>query len=270
MSMESWMAIILVVVILGAVVGFILYLKSSSGKTPSKAIPPKNQTAKSRNATSASPQSESANIPLPSLPANKTIKTNDTYCIPQNTSYVWVGNGNFSTGTYYAWSTNGTGFGTGPLNLSEANYNGLYYGNPWRGYYGNFAATTYSQAHPILPGILSSNFVVVEPYLNFQITSPGNKNIYVEILYNGKPLFVNYYNTTSAPNANTLGTFAFASINLTGVICKSVTLRIVSNVSQTSSSQQNQFIAVGNFFMSKYPYYTYGVTVNGNVLSEDI
>ncbi len=267
--MESWMAIILVVVILGAVVGITLYLKSASGKAPNKAILPKNETVKSRNA-SASPQSGSANIPLPSLPANKTEKTNNTYCIPKNTSYVWVGNGNFSTGTYYGWNTNGTGFGTGPLNLSNANYNGLYYGNPWRGYYGNFAATTYSQSHPILPGSISSNFVVVEPYLNFQITSPGSRDLYVEILYNGNPLIVNHYNTTSAPGANTLGTFTFASINLTGMICKSVTLRIVSNVSQTSSSQQNQFIAVGNFFMSSSPYYTYGVTVNGNVLGEGV
>ncbi len=262
------MALVLVALVIVAVVGVTLYLRSSHTNKNKPVQQQADNATKKQNLTSQNQQSPPANIPIPSLPVSKSnaVSGNASYCRPKNATSIWVGNGNFSTGTYYAWYLQGSGFGVAPLNLSQANLEGLYYGNPWAGYYGNYAATTYSQLRPMSPGSISSAFVVVEPYLNFQITSPPSRNLYVEILYSGNPVIVNHYDTLTVPGANTLGEFSFASINMTSFMCKSVTLRIVSNVTYTSSSQQSQFIAVGNFFQSIYPYYTYGVTVNGNVL----
>ena len=265
MEMEGIPRIALLVLIVVVVAAAILYLNAGSKPSKPKAGNATQNRSASGGSSNLSPPSTQLPLPSPPPKANQTSHNLSTYCVPSN-DFVWVGNGNFSTGTYFAWQTTGSGFGSAPLNLSWANYNGVYYQHPWNGYFGNFAATTYSQGRQMTPGTLSSSFVVVEPYLNFQITSPPSSQLYVEILLNNNPVVVNHYDTLQVPNANTLGSFSFASINMTGLLCKSVTVSVVSDVLEVTSSNQNQFIAVGNFFQGRIPYQTPGVIVNGNTL----
>ncbi|MGC8676538.1 MAG: hypothetical protein ACP5T3_03450 [Candidatus Micrarchaeia archaeon] len=175
---------------------------------------------------------------------------------------VAIPNGNFSTGTYADWNITGYGFSSEPLNLTNANKNGGYYGAPWSNYGNNtFAATTFQKGLAVQPGNLTSKpFLVTEPFLNFKIVSSQNNDIYVEILHNGKPAIVAHYNTYAAPgNPNPQTTFENASIPLSTLLCQNVSIRVVFVATGLSTTQ---YIAVTGFYLSKTPTYTPGIVVN--------
>lgn len=242
---NSAIVVVIVILALVAVFAYFAFLKGS----PQQSAPP---AGKSQN--SSAPPTQNSSYPAQNAASqggNNYSTAKSPNCL-SNMSYVWVGN--FSTGSYFGWNTTGSGFGATPLNITFANQNGIYYGSPWSNYnhYGSeYFATTYSQSRPIRPGILSSSFVVVEPYLNFQIISPANPQIYMEISYNGKPEVIEHYNTSSM--GYNMSTFDGESINMSSLLCKSVTLSIVANVSAVTSSDQNQFVAVANFYQSPTP-----------------
>ena len=83
----------------------------------------------------------------------------------------------------------------------------------------------------------------------------------MEILADGKPVIVNYYDTLQ--NGYTPGEFAYASIDVANLMCQDVAVRVVSNAGPLSG--QNVFIAVGNFYQSDGPYQTPGILVNSTV-----
>lgn len=207
----------------------------------------------------------------PTLPTTSTIPTStSTTTIPNycesNRSSVLIYNGNFSTGTFTGWTTSGSGFGNGPLNLTYANTYYDYYQKPWSNYGGTYAATTFTRVNtqtvnPLLPGTISTNFVVVEPYLNFQIYSPKNKSLYVRIVSsNGESSIVAHYNSLNA--TNTVSAFVTAGLNMSALMCQAVTLSVVSNVTEAISSSESQFMAVGNFYQSQSSAETRGILVN--------
>jgi hypothetical protein len=175
-------------------------------------------------------------------------------------------NGDFSTGTYSGWRLNGSGFGKLPLNITAANQNGAYYRNQWSNYNGQYFATTYSQMHNYAPGTVYTSFVVVEPYLNFQIISAPNPDLYVEILQNSKPVIIVHYNTPNATNG-LMNQFASASINVTSLMCKTIQVSVVSNVYEATAAQQSQFIAVGNFQQSQSQSQTSGIVSSSEILN---
>lgn len=49
---------------------------------------------------------------------------------PPKIIYNYIINGNLATGTYTGWNATGEGFGSAPLNLTSANNNMCYYGQP--------------------------------------------------------------------------------------------------------------------------------------------
>ncbi len=182
---------------------------------------------------------------------NTTQNTTLADCI-SNAATVQVPEGSFNGGTYAGWNLTGNGFGNVPANITAYNNKSEYYNSPWAGYNGQFFATTYQGGFVISPGNLtSSTFQVTEPYLNFQIISPQNNQLYVEILSNGIPVIrkgFDTYGTSGAPSS----TFENETIPLTTLLCKNINIRVVSGVTYTPATKYD-IIAVGDFYLSKTP-----------------
>ncbi len=246
----SLIVTILILIIVIAVAAFlIVHFSSTQNQTTTSTA----QTTINNALTSYTTESTTSTISTISL------STVNPSCSPKNTTSVPLYNGNFTIG-YYGWTAYGSGFSNSPLNLSQANSNGNYSGYQWSGASSDYAATTYKQKTSQTPGNLSTNFVVVEPYLNFQVYSPKTNFLYVEIipLYSGTNI-VKYYNTLNGSGTNRVDTFADASINVSSLMCQTVTLRIVSKVGQLNP---NLFIAVPRFYQSQSSYQTPGIAAN--------
>jgi hypothetical protein len=187
-------------------------------------------------------------------------------CIsPSSTQPIY--NGYFATGNYAGWNASGTGFGTGPFNLTAANKNGAYYSAKWSGYNGTYIATTYLGGTFVSVGnITSQQFKVTEPYINFKIISVQSNYLYVELLENGRPLLINHYNTYAAPNnPNPQSTFVNASIPVVSLLCKNVSIRVVARLVGTDVNKYS-YIAVGGFYLSKKQVQTPGILVNTTIV----
>ena len=155
-----------------------------------------------------------------------------------NLPAVPVPNGNFSTGTFADWNVSGPGFGTAPLNLTQANKNAGYYSAPWSNFGNNtFAATTFEKGLAVQPGNITS----------------------APILHDGKPAIVVHYNTYAASSSNAQSTFQNASIPLATLLCKNVSIKVVAIATGISTTN---FVAVTGFQLSKTPRATPGIVVN--------
>ncbi len=194
-----------------------------------------------------------------------TVYNTGGYDCISNYSTVEIFNGDFGFGTYEGWNTTGPGFGSAPLNITYADNHSGYYSAPWSNYEGGYFATTYHGGLALQPGnITSMPFLVTEPYLNFKIISPANNQIYVQLLEDGKPIDTIRYNTLGGQGINSSSEFANASIPLIGVLCKNVSIRVVSGVVGTISTEY-EIVAVGDFRLSKTPLQTAGIIVNQTV-----
>jgi hypothetical protein len=166
--------------------------------------------------------------------------------------YEQVFNGGFSNGKYTGWTVNGPGFGTAPLNITyseTANVN-CYLSAPWSNYNGTYFATTFNCGLTNAPGnITSSLFYATQPFLNFQVISPADRSLYLEVLYNQTPYITAWYNTYNiSASGNSPSTFQNASIPLINVLNKPIQIKVVAGTLATQ-----RFIAVGNFRVSNKP-----------------
>ncbi|MGC8651737.1 MAG: hypothetical protein ACP5UH_00585 [Candidatus Micrarchaeia archaeon] len=191
------------------------------------------------------------------------VKLNTT-TVPPAKLYNYVYNGAFSSGKYTGWNVSGAGFGSAPLNITNADAHGCYLGEPWANYNGTFFATTYNCGLSNAPGNLTSSPFIAnasKPFLNFKIISPASALLYVEILENGTPAIVAHYNTFNVPaQENATSTFQNASIPLTPVIGKVVKIRVVSQLLGVQ-----RYMAVGDFNVASKPVSTPGILVNMSI-----
>jgi len=197
-----------------------------------------------------------------------TVNPNLTSCL-SNEPTVLIQNGDFSTGTYSGWNVTGIGFGKVPSNITYDNDNLVYFSSPWSGYAGTFFATNFDGGTQVAGGNLTSNtFQVTEPYLNLQLISPQNENLYIAILRNGTPAIITYFNSYKVPgnSANATSTFVNASISLLPVLCDNVQIKVVAGTSLSSTGASNlNYMAVTNFYLSKKPISSPGVIVNQTI-----
>ncbi len=189
-----------------------------------------------------------------SAPATSTTTTAPAFIVFND-----IYNGEFSTGTYLGWNVSGEGFGSAPLNITNATERLCYLGAPWRGYNGSFFATTFTCGTSVAIGNLTSSYFYANmPYLNFKIISPQDEGLYVEVLHDGVPQIKVFYNTYNASYGAT-GSYTFrnASIPLYSVRNEVVRVRVVADTLRRQS-----FIAVGDFAMSHTPLQTSGIVAN--------
>lgn len=224
--------------------------------------------AKTGSSTTTVLHGTTTQLTINSSTTSNTTSTTTIYgsCVSgQPTAEIF--NGNFATGNYTGWNTTGYGFGTAPLNLTYANEHRDYYNASWAGYNGVFVGTTYQGGLNLRYGNLTSDtFKVTEPYLNFKIVSPSNDALYVEIISGGKPFIVTHYNTYNVPgNPSGPSTFYNASIPLATLICQNVTVRAVAQVVGNNVNHL-QYIAVGDFQLSKTAHETPGIVVNQTIV----
>ncbi|MFI5412781.1 MAG: hypothetical protein ACHQX1_02725, partial [Candidatus Micrarchaeales archaeon] len=169
-------------------------------------------------------------------------------------------NGDFSNGEYTGWTVTNPGFGTVPFNITYANSNMCYYGQPWANYNGTFFATTYNCGISVAPGNITSSLFLVnpaKPFLDFMVISPQDNFLYVELLNtNNTPVLVAHFNTFNSSRVNASSTFVNVTIPLTQYVNRVLRIRVVA------VSEASDYIAVGNFYLSSRPIQDNNVEVN--------
>ena len=197
-------------------------------------------------------QTNKTTAKTPTTVLNLTNSSGPSYGCTSTSTLTNIPNGNFSSGTYANWAVSGIGFGSHPTNLSKSNSNMSYYSTPWSNYSGNYFASSYHGYISLVPGnVTSQPFKVVQPYLNFQIISYPNNLLYIAILNNGVRTIIAHYDTFSISQTSE-SRFYNASIPMLTSLCKNVSIEIHSGV-LGSISTPNNFIAAGDFYLSKTP-----------------
>lgn len=203
---------------------------------------------------------------------NPNIVINTTTTLPK-VIYEYIYNGDFANGQYTGWNATNSSFGAAPLNISYADSNLCYQGQPWSNYNGSFFATTYNCGTTTTPGNLTSIPFIANPqrpFLNFRIISPDDNNIYVELLtqnfktVNGQQVYVNttpvviaHFNTYNlSVSLNSSSRFENVTIPLTRYINQVMQIRVVS--AETSG----KYVAVGDFVLSNKPNQQVGIAAN--------
>jgi len=186
---------------------------------------------------------------------------------PPSMVYSYIYNANFSNGQYTGWNVGGSGFGSGPTNITYANSNAVncYYGSPWSNYVGTYFASTYTCGLSVSPGNLTSEPFKVNPrtpFLNFRIVSPADSLIYVEVLQvGGNGSVVGRFNTLNiSKGANISTTFANVSMPLTTLANKVVQIRVVA-----ATVQRQRYMAIGDFALGNLPDNDNWVTAQINI-----
>jgi len=153
-------------------------------------------------------------------------------------------NGNFEMGTYAHWTVADTGFGSAPSDIIAANANDLYLDRPYSGFEGRYAASTYL---PIRDSgargtLISDEFTISKPYLEFLVTGMQNAQIYVELWVGGQAV-----KRLEPDNPTT--SFRRVSWDLRPWINRNAHIR----VSDGSATRPHGYIEVDDFYLIDSP-----------------
>ncbi|BCS90584.1 MAG: hypothetical protein ARM1_0041 [Candidatus Micrarchaeota archaeon] len=191
--------------------------------------------------------------------------------------YNYIYNGNFQSGKLYGWITNGSAF-TGsynknltdsnqqlkePANITYANDNYCYEGNPWNNLYGTkYFITNFNCGSNYFNGSITSYpFIIDEPFITFQAIGNPSNYTYIALVANNTNqsyLIAHIYTYNSTTLVSNISTFRNFTIPVESLEGKIVRFRVVSVI----RGKRLNLFAISNIKLSQSPLVNQDANIN--------
>ena len=170
-----------------------------------------------------------------------------TYTPQPTVTYVGkvpVPNGDFETGTYEHWVAEDIAFGTAPSDMDAENRQGTFFGAPYTGYHGRYAASSFIPRHEAgaIGTLTSDEFTIAKPYLEFLVTGAESGQLYMEVWVGGA--MVKHYGPKNS------GTdFMRVSLDVSPWVGRTARIKVVDS----TPNRPWGYLEVDDFYMTDAP-----------------